>query len=572
MPHLIAYGNTASNVRCVNTTYKSTIFRAASAPSHFALIMPSDILLLSVAAAAIAFVYIRNRHSRSPLANIRGPTPVSRWKGNLPQIFNIEGWDFPKYIFNEYGRVAKMTGLLGNEVLYVSDPRVVRRVLLNFPPPPMVTQSHNLINGDGLLGTMGDQHKKQRKMLNPLFAPKHIKGFTNLFFDRAAKMNKTFLEGFGIQEKPRVLNMHYWSSRLTLELVSQTSFGRSLDPLDSEDSVHPYTVAVRSMLPAALPLSVLRITVPYLQYFGTKKFRRWLVHSLPWPALNTMGKVVDVIFNTAVSTYEDKKNINIDEDEDRKDVMSVLLKANKKVVAEDRLNEYEVVSQMGTLTAAANDTTPNALSRMYWQLARNPKVQEKLRTEILAADFDLENSDPGQLYDQLMALPYLDAVLRETMRLDSPVSMLQRRANVDATIPLWRPIVGVDGSEINTINVSKGTDFILAVCNAHRDPEIWGNDVLEFRPERFIEALPESFTDAGLPGVYFQTLPFGGGFKACIGYKYAELQMKVMLYSLLSSFRMELTDDELVWNMHMVATPSIAGVKGSQLPIKLTAL
>ncbi|KAJ7072872.1 cytochrome P450 [Mycena amicta] len=533
-----------------------------------------DALLLSVAATAVVFVYIRNRRSRSPLANIRGPAPVSLWKGNLPQIFDVKGWDFPKYIFNEYGRVAKMSGLLGNEVLYVSDPRVVRRVLLNFPPPPMVTLSHNLINGDGLLGTIGDQHKKQRKMLNPLFAVKHIKNFTNFFFEKAHKMNSTFLNDFGIKDQPRVLNMHYWSSRLTLELVSQTSFGRSLDPLDSEDSAHPYTVAVRSMLPAALPLSVLRITIPYLRYLGPKKFRRWLVHNLPWPALNTMGKVVDVIFNTAVSIYREMRTVEIDDDDDeeRRDVMSVLLKANKQATADDRLAEYEVISQMGTLTAAANDTTPNALSRIFWQLARNPKVQEELRAEILAADFDLQNSDPGQLYNQLMALPYLDAVLRETMRLDSPVSMLQRRANVDTTIPLWRPIVGVDGTEIHTLDVPKGTDFILVLANAHRDPEIWGEDVLEFKPERFLNPLPKSFDDAGLPGVYFQILPFGGGFKACIGYKYAELQMKVTLYTLLSAFKLELTDEKLAWNMHMVATPSVEGVKGSQLPVKLTAL
>jgi hypothetical protein len=77
--------------------------------------------------------------------------------------------------------------------------------------------------------------------------------------------------------------------------------------------------------PAALPLSVLRITTPYLRYFGTKSFRRWLVRSLPWPALNEMGKVVDVIHNTALSTYEEKKSIDVD-DPSHKDVMSVLRK------------------------------------------------------------------------------------------------------------------------------------------------------------------------------------------------------------------------------------------------------
>ncbi|KAJ7503140.1 cytochrome P450 [Mycena galericulata] len=527
-------------------------------------------VLVLAAAATLVFLYVRNRRMRSSLANIPGPPPVSLWKGNLPQIFNIKGWDFPTYITAKYGRVAKMQGLLGREVLYVSDPRVVRRVLLNFPPPPMVTESHKLLNGSGLLGTMGDQHKKQRKMLNPLFAVKHLKGFTPLFFELVQKLRDTILYELGVSETPRVLNMHYWSSRLTLELVSQASFGRSLDPLNSEDSAHPYTVAVRAMLPAALPLSVLRITTPYLKYFGPKSFRTWLVRSLPWPALNEMGKVVDVIHSTALSTFEEKKTIDLD-DPSHRDVMSTLLNANRRASKEDRLEEHEVISQMGTLTAAANDTTPNALSRIFWQLARNPKIQDKLREEILSAKLDL-NADPVQLYEDLMALPYLDAVLRETLRLHSPVSMLQRRANVDTTIPLWKPITGADGTEITSLNVTKGTDFILVVSCAHRDKEIWGEDALEYKPERWLSPLPDAVGDAALPGVYFQLLPFGGGFKACIGFKYAELQMKVTLYTLLSAFKIEPSDDKIIWNMHMVTTPGVEGVKGSQLPMKISAL
>jgi hypothetical protein len=47
-------------------------------------------------------------------------------------------------------------------------------------------------------------------------------------------------------------------------------------------------------------------------------------------------------------------------------------------------------------------------------------------------------------------------------------------ANVDESITLWKPIIGIDGSEITTLNITKGTDFILVVISAQRDPEIWG--------------------------------------------------------------------------------------------------
>ncbi|KAJ6590070.1 cytochrome P450 [Mycena vulgaris] len=533
--------------------------------------MQSDLLVLAATAAALLCILLRNRRVRSTLANIPGPPPVSLWKGNLPQIFDVNGWDFPGQITRQYGRVAKMRGLFGKEILYVSDPRVVRRVLLNFPPPAMVVESHNLINGSGLLGTMGDQHKKQRKMLNPLFAVKHLKSLTPMFFRMSQKLRDTILYQIGVNEKPHILNMHYWVSRLTLELISQAAFGQSLDPLNSEDSVHPYTVAVRAVLPAALPLSVFRLITPYVKYLGPRGLRKWLVNALPWPALNEMGKVVDVIHNTAVATYEEKKNIDLD-DPSHKDVMSVLLNANNRASNEDRLPENEVIAQMGTLTFAAHDTTPNALSRILWHLGQNQTVQDKLRAEILAAELDLDNPDSAQLYEDLMALPYLDAVLRETLRLHPPVAMIQRRADVDTTIPLWKPITGINGNEITALNVTKGTDFILASISAHRDPEMWGQDALEFKPERWLSPLPDAVADAALPGVYFQILPFGGGFKACIGFKFAELQMKVNLYTLLSAFKIEPSGDKIVWNMNMVATPSVEGVKGSQLPMKISKL
>lgn len=68
-----------------------------------------------------------------------------------------------------------------------------------------------------------------------------------------------------------------------------------------------------------------------------------------------------------------------------------------------------------TLTFAAMDTTSNALSLTLWRLAQNPQVQAKLRQEILDAQEAHDGANIG--YDDLVALPYLDAVCRETLRM-----------------------------------------------------------------------------------------------------------------------------------------------------------
>ena len=69
-------------------------------------------------------------------------------------------------------------------------------------------------------------------------------------------------------------------------------------------------------------------------------------------------------------------------------------------------------------------------------------------------------------------------------------------------MPLSRPIRGVDGQLIAEVPVPKGTTILVGVRASNRNPELWGPDAKEWKPERWLEKLPESVTDAHLPGVY----------------------------------------------------------------------
>ena len=80
-----------------------------------------------------------------------------------------------------------------------------------------------------------------------------------------------------------------------------------------------------------------------------------------------------------------------------------------------RWSEEELLGQMGVLTFAAMDTTSNALSVTLWRLAQNPDVQQRVRQEIFNAQDAQGGGDIG--YDDLVGLPLLDAVCRETLRM-----------------------------------------------------------------------------------------------------------------------------------------------------------
>jgi len=130
------------------------------------------------------------------------------------------------------------------------------------------------------------------------------------------------------------------------------------------------------------------------------------------------------------------------------------------------------------------DTTSTTLSRISLLLATYPEVQDKLRHEITAAL--RKNGGQNFSYDELVSLPFLDAVCRETLRLHPPIPLAHRTAKKDVVLPLFTPIIGIDGSEMHEIVIPKHTDVILSILNFNRDPSLWGPDSYEWKPERWL--------------------------------------------------------------------------------------
>ncbi len=75
-------------------------------------------------------------------------------------------------------------------------------------------------------------------------------------------------------------------------------------------------------------------------------------------------------------------------------------------------------------------------------------------------------------------------------------------ARQDVLLPLGTPIKGLDGKEVTEIPIQRGTDIIISVLASNHDPEIWGPDSYEWKPERWLQPLPESVIAARIPGVY----------------------------------------------------------------------
>ncbi|KAG6813917.1 hypothetical protein H0H92_005766 [Tricholoma furcatifolium] len=129
------------------------------------------------------------------------------------------------------------------------------------------------------------------------------------------------------------------------------------------------------------------------------------------------------------------------------------------------------------------------------------EIQDKLRNEVTQALGDHLNSGDVP-YNELMSLPFLDAVCRETLRLYPPLTFVTRVATKDSTVPLSTPVQGLDGRQMDSILVPTGTKIFVSIYGINRDPALWGLDSSQWRPERWLTPLPGTLLNAHIPGVY----------------------------------------------------------------------
>ncbi|CAG2164092.1 unnamed protein product, partial [Oppiella nova] len=178
-----------------------------------------------------------------------------------------------------------------------------------------------------------------------------------------------------------------------------------------------------------------------------------------------------------------------------------------------QLTESEIMAQGYVIFAAGYETTATTLTFCSYELALNPSVQERLYEEVEAAvDADGEIS-----YEDLAKLPFLDAVLSETLRKYPPIIKLQRKAMADYKL-------GDTG-----IQLFKSQDVEIPVYAIHHSEEYYPQPE-KFIPDRFLPENRHKIT----PYTY---IPFGAGPRNCIGMRFALMEAKLGLVQIVRRYR-----------------------------------
>ena len=182
-------------------------------------------------------------------------------------------------------------------------------------------------------------------------------------------------------------------------------------------------------------------------------------------------------------------------------------------ISEKYITEDEMLAQSWIFFVAGYETTATTLTFATYELALNPDVQQRLYEEVLTAVDSKGDID----YDTLSRLPYLDAVISETLRIHSPVMRLVRVANEDYKL-------GNTG-----LTILKDQSIEIPVYALHHSEEFY-EQPFRFIPDRF---LPEN-RDNIVPYSY---IPFGACPRNCIGMRFALMEAKVGLAQVVRRFR-----------------------------------
>ena len=393
------------------------------------------------------------------------------------------------YIRNPYGffeRSVRRYGqpfgchTMGGPLVLSGRPEDVRDI---FRADPMIFEPWNtdvlkpVLGSNSVILTSGTKHREYRKLLVPPFHGQRMRSYAQSMASAAHDCASKWHEG----EDFRAYN---FTQSVSLEVILDTVFGVT-DPV------------VRSGLKALLP-ELLNLGNGLPMFF--KFLRLPVVPS--WRRFTAVRKQTDELIGQLIRDRASS-------DDRGDDILSMLLEAEYDDGS--RMDELEVRDQLLSILSAGHETTAIAMAwTLYW-LHRHPEKLNRLLEDISE---QAPTGDP----EALTQIPYLDAVVNESLRIHPVLPDLARKLSQDA--------------ELMGCKLKAGTAVGAVAFLTHRDPEIYENPD-EWIPERFLD---HKFSP-------FEFYPFGGGNRRCIGAAFASFEAKVVLGTLLSAYHFELLDN-----------------------------
>ncbi|CAN2388304.1 cytochrome P450 [Pristimantis euphronides] len=399
----------------------------------------------------------------------------------------LQGSNFQSSRREKYGSVFK-THLLGRPLIRVTGADNVRKILMgehHLVSAEWPRSTRMLLGPNSLTNSIGDIHRHKRKVFSKIFSHEALETYL-------PKIQLVIQDTLRVwSSHPGSINVYCEAQKLTFRLAIRVLLGFRLSDEELNHLFQVFQQFVENVfsLPVDLPFSGYRRGIQ-----ARETLLKGLEKAIQEKLQNTQGK-------------------------DYTDALDVLIESGKEHGNE--LTMQELKDATLELIFAAYATTASASTSLIMQLLKHPAVLEKLREE-LRGNGILHNGcvcEGALRVDTISSLHYLDCVIKELLRLFSPISGGYRTV--------------LQTFELDGFQIPKGWSVLYSIRDTHDTAPVF-KDVDVFDPDRFGQDRTEDKDGR------FHYLPFGGGVRNCLGKQLAKLFLKTLAIELASMSRFEL--------------------------------
>ncbi|KAK3675030.1 hypothetical protein LTR78_004963 [Recurvomyces mirabilis] len=411
-----------------------------------------------------------------------------------------------------YGPIVKLN-FMGTESIFIGSAELVEELcdekrFWKKPPSALSDLANKKAGPDGERAHRGmfsapseedPDWQQAHRTLMPAFGPLAIQGMFDEMHDIASQLVLKWAR-MGPDDRIPVTSDF---TRLTLDTIALCAMDFRFNSF-YQDDMHPFIQAMNSSLSAASDRS---------------KIGSMLKKLLPWD--RTDQKVAqDREFMRKVS--REMVQHRQDNPTEKNDLLNAMIHGKDPKTGE-RMPDGLIGANMVTFLIAGHETTSGLLSFAFLNLLQNPETYFKAQEEVKRV------IGRGKMRpEHLKELKYIDAVLRETLRLTSTIPAFVRSIRSDNPNDFEHLLGG-------KYAINRSDPVICLIGKSQRDPKVYGDDANEFKPERMMD---DNFVR--LPKGAWK--PFGTGVRACIGRAFAWQEAQMVMGLLLQNFNFRLDD------------------------------
>ncbi|KAF5284551.1 hypothetical protein FQA39_LY17001 [Lamprigera yunnana] len=466
--------------------------------------------LLLLGGMAILYYYWGSAFQYWKKKNVPHPKP-SIFFGNIGafltmkkamgQVYEDIYTAFPEYSYVGFYRIRK-------PALIIRDPHLIRNILgkdfNSFHDNDLtVDETVDPIGAKNPFMLKGEKWKIVKNQITPCFTGKKLKSMYGLIEDSANKLVK-YISNSAEASSSDGLEANELCAKYSTEVVANCVFGLEGNTFEDPDSMF------RKMGKKTFEPTLKNLLFIYMIIFlpSLTKILRIGIFS---------KEVSEYFLGIVKATIKYRKENNVV----RNDFFDFLLELKNK---DDQFTEIDITAQAVAFFTDGFETSSAVLSFVLYDLATNPKILQKVHDEVNNAILQRGTFD----YDSINELKYMEAVINESLRLHPPGSILVRVCTQPFKLP--SPKNGVK----DEVEVEVGTPVVIPVQGLHYDSQYF-KDPLVYDPERFLPENKERIVKGSF-------LPFGEGARSCHGQRFALLQIKVAIVSILRNFDIKLSD------------------------------